>query len=161
MKRLAAALALILCGFVISGCSSGLPNDSESSGESRSASSERPISEVKWTVPEIQALFDRTNSNPNWTVLDCAAVWDDAFDCVGVVLYTDSVRQTCNVAFMDQDGHCQRCGVYAEPWANSSLAYCGAGTVTFYLESEDGAPYQCKIAFSVEDGDVNFVVESD
>ncbi|MDD3347544.1 hypothetical protein [Oscillibacter sp.] len=161
MKRMALSMLLVLCMFALVSC--GQSGESpETAEESGSGAEDGEIAqETEWTAREIEALFCQKNANADWSVVDCVAAADFAFERVGVVLFTDVKEQTSNLAFMDQDGNCQRCGIHAKTHMESELTYLGNGVVTVQLETQDGAAYTCKITFSAEDGNVHFVVEDD
>lgn len=110
----------------------------------------------EWSKDEIIALFERTNAEEDWQIIDCVAVTDGAYDRVGVVLFWDNVNQVSNVAFLDSDGNYQKCGIHAGVYNDSELTYCGNGTVTFKLLTEDGTISHSKITFSITDEKVHF-----
>lgn len=112
----------------------------------------------EWSKQEIMSLFLR-NADINWTIVDCVTVPDFAFDRVGIILFLDDEEQTTNVAFMNEDGYYQRCGVYAKLCSNSELTYYGNGAVTFKLQTDDGIEYTNKVTISIEDINVHFVLE--
>ena len=64
-------------------------------------------------------MFYRMNRNGELEYIDCVLVADKASDRVGAVLFWNPDEETTNVAFYDEDGFANRCGVYAKPAPNS------------------------------------------
>ena len=112
-------------------------------------------------VPEIASMFYRTNREGKLEYIDCVLVADKASDRVGAVLFWNPDEETTNVAFYDEDGFANRCGVYAKPAPNSVFEYLGDGKVTFQLETEGGVIYRHALTISVDGSDVFFVSEDD
>lgn len=156
MKKLLVMLLYVILLWEISGCSYN--NDLSDNVDSVT---EKTSSDKRWTKQEIRSLFTNASNPKNFTIIDCVVATDFAFDRIGVVLFTDDKKQTSNVAFIDADGHYQTCGVYAKICTENRFTYCENGIVTFRLETERGIAYNCKIALSIEDSSVNFVVEDD
>ena len=80
---------------------------------------------------------------------------------VGAVLFWDSQKETTNVAFFDAEGDYQQCGTYAKTAAEPGFTYLGEGTVTFRLETEEGAIYSYTLTLSIDGGDVTFKAQDD
>lgn len=158
VKFFFASLILILG---ISGCRYNGDSPDNVEETPQSVATEKIPTEKGWTEQEIRSLFTNASNHANQTIIDCVVATDFAFDRVGVVLFTDDEKQTSNVAFIGEDGYYQMCGVYAKTSDESELTYCGNGVVTFRLETEEGVAYNCKIALSIEDSSVNFIVEDD
>lgn len=161
MKKLAVFLSIMLCVLCICGCNrmDVFSNNVDESMEIVTSGSVNL--EKQWTEQEIRNLFAKTDIPGNWVVVDSAVVADCAYDRVGVVLFNDTENNTSNVAFLDEDGHYQRCGIYAKICEKSRLTYLGNGVVTFCLEIEGGMVYTCKITFSIKGSDASFIVEDD
>lgn len=106
-------------------------------------------------------MFYRMNRNGELEYIDCVLVADKASDRVGAVLFRDPDEETTNVAFYDEDGFANQCGVYAKPAPDSDFEYLGDGKVTFQLETEDGVVYRHALTISVDGSDVFFVSEDD
>lgn len=102
-------------------------------------SSAAPI-QKEWTAAEVRALFLDNSDKAHWTVLDCVAAPDGAYDLAGVVLFTDDqddLDEPCTyTAFVDADGNKQVVGTPAFPAENPELTYHGNGKVTFHLLHE-------------------------
>lgn len=120
-----------------------------------------PVPEKVWTEQEIASMFYRTNREGKLEYIDCVLVSDKASDRVGAVLFRDPDEETTNVAFYDEDGFANQCGVYAKPAHDSDFEYLGDGKVTFQLETEDGVVYRHALTISVDGSDVFFVSEDD
>ena len=159
MKKGIAALVLVVCIFALSGCGQNGAASSGSGESAQSTAGQQSAQETEWTAQELKTQFLEKNTNRNWTVIDCVPASDLAYDRVGVVLFTDSEKKTSNTAFMDKDGNCQQCGLYADVYSDPQLTYCGNGVVTFQLKTEEGTPNPYRISFSMEGPDVSFVAE--
>ena len=120
-----------------------------------------PIPEKVWTQQEIASMFYRMNQNGKLEYIDCVLVSDKASDCVGAVLFWNPDEETTNVAFYDEDGFANQCGVYAKPAPDPDFEYLGDGKVTFQLETEGGVVYRHALTISVDGSDVFFVSEDD
>ena len=94
----------------------------------------------EWTAAEVRALFLDNSDRAHWTLLDCVAAPDGAYDLAGVVLFTDDqddLDEPCTyTAFMDADGNKQVVGTPAFPAEDPELTYHGNGKVTFQLLHE-------------------------
>ena len=113
-----------------------------------------------WTEDDVIQLFEDNKEDKSWEVTDCVVATDFAYDRVGVILYTDEHGQTCNLAFMKEDGSYQRMGIVASIAPDSEFVYRGGGQVSLRLEREDKSkPYTCRITFSLEEGEVSFKIE--
>ena len=85
---------------------------------------------TEWSIQEITSLFS-VNAESDWKMVECASVYDFAYDRVGVVLYTDSDTEYINIAFIDAEGFMQHCGVEAVLDENAEFTYHGNGEITF------------------------------
>ena len=113
----------------------------------------------EWSTQEIEALFFDNNESDR-KLIKCVSAYDFAYDRIGVVLFTEKDTEYINVAFMDEEGIMQYCGIEATLDENIELTYHGNGEVTFNVCSKDGVNYKQKIAFSKYNDEVNFVSES-
>lgn len=113
----------------------------------------------EWTEDKIRSLFE-SNADEDWNYIEYVAVDDDAFDRIGVILYTVGDSEKTNVAFMTEDGSMQHCGIEAVLDTPSGFTYLGNGAVTFKVYNKDGIKYTQKITLSIEGTDVNFVSEA-
>ena len=107
----------------------------------------------------ISELF-KTKADADCTLITCASMYDFAYDRVGAILYTDSKEGYIHVAFMDEEGNMQHCGVEAQLVESPEFTYLGNGEVTFKVCSKDGIKYTQKISFSADEDGVNFVSEA-
>lgn len=161
MKKLVFTLQFIVLIYALTAFSSKIDalNISEKIDENKQDTvMQGTILKKEWTKQEIMSLFLR-NSDVNWRVIDCVTVPDFAFDRVGIILFVDNEEQTTNVAFMDENGYYQRCGVYSKLCSESELTYCNNGAVTFKLQTDDGIEYTHKFTISTEDIKVHFISE--
>ena len=158
----AVALMISACGRQAS-----MPRERETSSPSMETVPEssclftEPVPEKVWTEQEIASMFYRMNQEGKLEYIDCVLVSDKASDRVGAVLFWNPDEETTNVAFYDEDGFANRCGVYAKPAPDSDFEYLGDGKVTFQLETEDGVIYRHALTISVDGSDVFFVSEDD
>lgn len=113
-----------------------------------------------WTEDEIKWFF-LSNSREHYEIIDCISMPDFAFDRVGAILFRDDDQQAIWVAFLNEEGFSQMCGVLAPLYSNPEFTYLGDGVVTFRLQAPNGEPYICKVSFSAEGKCVNFKVEAD
>ena len=149
---------LLIIGIVlisICGCRNTHYGVSEGTYEGEPAAEETK----EWSVQEISSLF-YDNSELDWKMVECVSAYDFAYECVGVILYTESDEEYINVAFMDKEGGMQHCGIEAVLGENAEFAYHGNGEVTFNVCTKDGFKYKQKIIFSKNDDGVNFVSEA-
>lgn len=108
---------------------------------------------------DIEALFSAIKEG-QWEYVACVPFDDRACGLAGAVLFTESgAHDSCGVAFLDYEGHYQRCGVGAAPADEPELRYLGNGAVTFRLNDKDGLPYDYTLTISIDGGDVHFVAE--
>lgn len=166
MKRLIFLLLTVVCILGISSCksidefsSNSIETTQRVINESTDTDKQSIEQDIQWTEQDIRTLFVKKDIPSSWTITDCVVTEDNAYDCVGVVLFIDSEKNTSNVAFMEEDGTFQHCGISAKTCEESELTYLGNGVVTFQLKTEDEISYTCKITFSIKDRDVSFIVE--
>lgn len=116
--------------------------------------------ENNWYVSEedIQSMFSALQKE-DWTYADCVRFPDRASGCVGAVLFWDDEQKTTHVAFFDEDGDYQQCGIDARLADEPDFTYLGDGTVTFQMKTEDGSTYPYTIAISKNGSDVRFKTE--
>lgn len=114
-----------------------------------------------WTKEKLRSLFADKTKDHDWEIVDCAIISDLASGRVGAILFLDHEKQTVNAAFLDEEGLYQMCGILAPLYSEHGFTYLGNGTVSFRLQTEEGDAYGCRITFSSENGNVNFVVEDD
>ena len=118
--------------------------------------------ERKWSEEEIIDMFySMTNGKIGLEYLACALMPDRASDRIGAVLFKNTEDGTINVAFFDERGYSQQCGVYAKVAESPELIYLGNGTVTFKLETNEHNIYNCNINICIKDGNVAFVMTDD
>ena len=111
-----------------------------------------------WTKEEIHLLFTAAghDKSPSVTFIDSVVIPDLAYGRVGAVLFTDDEMQTAKVMFLDADGNGQTAGPCAKPCAESELTYCGDGTVSFRLETEEGTTYTYWLSLAIDGSHVKF-----
>lgn len=120
------------------------------------------MKEKVWLEQDIIDMFySMTNGEAELEYLDCTLMPDRACERIGAVLYKNTEEGVIEVAFFDERGYAQQCGVYAEAADSSELIYLGDGTVSFQLKSDEGDIYNCKINIFIKDSNVAFVVEDD
>jgi len=118
--------------------------------------------EKNWSEQEIaQMYYDMTNGEIGLEYLDCTVMPDRAADRVGAVLFKDTEEGITKIAFFNEQGYAQQCGIYAEAVGPCDLTYLGDGTVTFKLETDEHSVYNCNVNISGEDGNVAFVISDD
>lgn len=93
-----------------------------------------------------------------WSMIECAVIPDYAYERIGAALFQDMDNEFAKVAFLDEDGHLQWCGIDAEIYSEPEFVYLGNGVVTFNLKTGDGSPYEVQITFSADGGNVSFAV---
>ncbi len=163
MKRALIFVLTVFCVFGMSGCgrTDSVPETSEPvSVPAQTVETGSPEGGTNWSEQDILDLFLRVRKK-DWEYRDCVLMPDRAGDRVGAVLFRNDPEGTSSVAFFRADGSYQQCGTYAKLPVNPGFTYLGNGTVTFQLESEDGAIYNFTITISVDGSDVNFKTESD
>ncbi|MBS1380968.1 MAG: hypothetical protein HPZ89_01790 [Oscillospiraceae bacterium] len=114
--------------------------------------------EKSWTKEEIHSLFTAAgyDKSPSVTFIDAVVIPDLAYGRVGAVLFTDDETRTVKVMFLDADGNGQTAGPCAKPCAESELTYCGDGTVSFKLETEEGTAYTYWLSLAIDGSHVKF-----
>ena len=133
-------------------------DEKETAGEPKT---EEPKAEEPETEePELRSMFHR-KKDAAWEYIDSVPFSDGACGRVGAVLFWDSQKETTNVAFFDAEGDYQQCGTYAKTAAEPGFTYLGEGTVTFRLETEEGAIYSYTLTLSIDGGDVTFKAQDD
>ena len=165
MKRIFVLLLAIACIFAASGCKSGSTMTETSTYTSNDTVSEATLytsnpSMNDWSEQDITAMFTQVKKS-DWQYIDCVLIPDHASDRIGAVLFWDDAKGTSSVAFFDADGYYQQCGVYAKISSDPDFTYLGDGSVTYKLEKEDGATYNCTLAISTDGDNVQFKVETD
>lgn len=118
-------------------------------------------SKHEWLVWTRYYGYVYTSQKSDWQYIDCVLTPDYASDRIGAVLFWDDAKGTSSVAFFDADGYYQQCGVYAKISSDPDFTYLGDGSVTYKLEKEDGAAYNCTLAISIDGDNVQFKVETD
>ena len=110
------------------------------------------------TKEEIHSLFTAAgyDKSPSVTFIDAVVIPDLAYGRVGAVLFTDDETRTVKVMFLDADGNGQTAGPCAKPCAESELTYCGDGTVSFKLETEEGTAYTYWLSLAIDGSHVKF-----
>lgn len=159
----AIAAAALFCGGCLgqnsrSAVSSANENAAGSSAAPSSVSPSASSPRKVWTQEEIRSLFASSARETDWELIACQAVSDLASGRVGTVLFTDR-EQNAWVAFLDEDGVCQRCGTSSPLASEPEFAYLGNGTVSFRLQPPGEGPKLCRITFTSENGDVFWVRE--
>lgn len=160
---------IFVVALMMSACGrqANIPSEGETSSSSTESIPEssglftEPVPEKVWTEQEIASMFYRTNREGRLEYIDCVLVSDKASDRVGAVLFRDPGEETTNVAFYDEDGFANQCGVYAKLAPDPDFEYLGDGKVTFQLETEGGVIYRHALTISVDGSDVFFVSEDD
>ncbi len=114
----------------------------------------------EWSEQEILTMFE-SNREESWDIIDCVLIPDYAYDMVGAVLFWDNENETSNVAFLDADGHYQKCGTHAKTAAEANFSYFGNGALTYKLTTDDGTVYNYMLTISIDGSDVQFKAEDD
>lgn len=118
--------------------------------------------EKSWSEQEITDMFySMMNGKIELEYLDCTIMSDRASDHIGAILFKNTEDGTTNIAFFDEEGYAQQCGIYAKVADVPDLTYLGNGTVTFKLETDEHIIYNCTITISVDGGNVAFVMTDD
>lgn len=118
--------------------------------------------EKNWSEQEITEMFySMTNGEIGLQYLDCILMSDRASDRIGAVLFKNIEDGTTNIAFFDERGYSQQCGIYANVADYPELTYLGNGTVTFKLETDEHIIYNCTVSISVDGGNTAFVMTDD
>ena len=173
MKKLSAVLAVFAAVWILSGCGAGSPSGAgqtdtakptqQQSGTGEPAqrqgeAGEPGSAEKSWTKEEIHSLFTAAgyDKSPSVTFIDAVVIPDLAYGRVGAVLFTDDETRTVKVMFLDADGNGQTAGPCAKPCAESELTYCGDGTVSFKLETEEGTAYTYWLSLAIDGSHVKF-----
>ena len=127
-------------------------------GEPAQRQGEAGSAEKSWTKEEIHSLFTAAgyDKSPSVTFIDAVVIPDLAYGRVGAVLFTDDETRTVKVMFLDADGNGQTAGSCAKPCAESELTYCGDGTVSFKLETEEGTAYTYWLSLAIDGSHVKF-----
>lgn len=109
---------------------------------------------------EVMSMFSEAKGS-EWEYISHVLTPDCASDRVGAVLFRDKSKETVNVAFFDQDGGFQQCGISAELADQPEFEYLGDGTVAFKIKAEDGQIYPYKITISVKGNHVDFKADTE
>lgn len=163
MKKVLAFILTFVCIFGMYGCGSTgtVAETSNSAGNPvQNADDTQPNEKKDWSEQDIISLFDQSRET-DWEYIDCILISDHASDHIGAVLFRDDQKQTGNVAFFDENGVYQKCGVSAKIPDEPDFTYLGDGAVTFKLEADDGTIYNCTLTISIDDGNVTFKAEDD
>jgi len=142
------AIGLIACGN--QNMSQDVPEASEEVEESTIQKEEKV-----WLEEEIIEMFmvNRTDSQKwEYEYIDCVVIPDKASERIGAVLFKDTDDGATEVAFFDERGYSQQCGIHAEVADEPDFTYLGDGAVTFKLETDEKIIYNCTISILV-DGD--------
>ena len=151
------AIGLIACGN--QNMSQNMPEAGEEVEENTIQKEEKV-----WSEEEIIEMFmaNRTDSqNREYQYIDCVLIQDYVSDHVGAVLFKDAEDGATNVAFFDEHGYSQQCGIYAEVADEPDFTYLGDGTVTFKLETDEQIIYNCSISISVGGNTTAFEILDD
>lgn len=150
------AAALIAVALLLTGCSktgAQLKPDGAANAVSPEDCPAPP-----WTEEELDSTF--LGKNEAKEILASVPAEDEAYDLVGVVMYTEDESGYIRLAFMDAEGYCQSCGLEAVAYEPLELEYLGEGRVSFNFLGESGEAQNCVISFSREGSDVFFKAES-
>jgi len=115
-----------------------------------------------WSEQEIIDMFYRANGQENeYEYIACTLISDHASDRIGAVLFKDNEDGTIKVAFFDEQGYSQQCGIHAKVAEDPTFTYLGDGAVTFKLETEEQIIYNCTISITVDGNKTEFVITDD
>ena len=107
---------------------------------------------------ELEQLFSGIREQ-DWELLDCASFPDNAEGYAGAALFRD--QEKCGAAFLEADGSFQRCSIGAKPEDELGLTYLGEGSISFFLEGEDGQPCEWTLSIQVDGENVMFKAQSE
>ena len=107
---------------------------------------------------ELEQLFSGIREQ-DWELLDCASFPDNAEGYAGAALFRD--QEKCGAAFLEADGSFQRCSIGAKPEDELGLTYLGEGSISFFLEGEDGQPCGWTLSIQVDGENVMFKAQSE
>lgn len=107
---------------------------------------------------ELEQLFSGIREQ-DWELLDCAPFPDNAEGYAGAALFRD--QEKCGAAFLEADGSFQRCSIGAKPEDELGLTYLGEGSISFFLEGEDGQPCEWTLSIQVDGENVTFKAQSE
>ena len=137
-------LATLLSASFLVGCAEKNPPPVEEVGKDSS-----------YAVEEIQHLFTSLSWNKRCETIECIEVTDLDFskgnECVGAVLFWDYENDQVGIAFVGEQSY-YSVVILAEIYPYTTFTYEGNGTVLFYLQTEDGDPYECRVTLSISDG---------
>lgn len=118
--------------------------------------------EKDWSEQDIINMFySMTNGEIGIEYLDCILMPDHVNGHIGAVLFENTNDGTIHIAFFDEEGYAQQCGVYAKVADAPDLIYLNGGIVTFKLETDEDIIYNCTISISIDDNMVAFVIVDD
>ncbi len=147
---------LIVVVALLTGCGSAQNVEKVETVEAEKAIQFAPTEHVQ----NIASMFSDVKE-ADWEYIDDVLIPDHAHDRIGAVLFWDRSSETSNVAFFDENGFFQQCGVRAKTAENPNFTYLGNGTVTFDLEKDEGRIYSYKLTLSIEGSNVSFKVEEE
>ena len=115
-----------------------------------------------WSEQEIIDMFYRANSQEReYEYIACTLIPDHASDRIGAVLFKDTEDGTTKVAFFDEQGYSQQCGIHAKVADDPAFTYLGDGAVTFKLETNEKIIYNCTISIAVSGNKTAFEIMDD
>ena len=162
MKKFCIAVLIFICAVGMVACenqnsSQDITLVTESIEESTLQKEERI-----WSEQEIIDMFYRANGQENeYEYIACTLISDHASDCIGAVLFKDNEDGTTKVAFFNEQGYSQQCGIYEKVADDPAFTYLGDGAVTFKLETDEQIIYNCTITISVDGNKVAFEIMDD
>lgn len=135
MKKWFLLCLLLLCAFSFTAC-----DDKNQSEQTSTQQQQTTGSNPALTEQDIIALFQSQDDSIDTVVTDCILISDKAFHLVGVVQYTDSYQNPCNLAFIKADGFYQTINLDGENLCEiaqeSKLSYMGDGAVALTLQQK-------------------------
>lgn len=151
------AIGLIACGN--QNMSQNMPEAGEEVEENTIQKEEKV-----WSEEEIIEMFmaNRTDSQKwEYEYIDCVVIPDKASERIGAVLFKDTEDGATEVAFFDERGYSQQCGIHAEVADEPDFTYQGDGAVTFKLETGEKIIYNCTISILVDGNKTAFEITDD
>lgn len=157
--KLKKSVALILAAaLLLVGCSGAELSENQKTAVDTESSEMAASPQPQWTEEELKAVFLRENQAEE--VIASVPAPDGAYELAGVVMFTDKESENLKLAFMDKNGHCQFCGLEAQPYSPPELQYLGDGEVSFSFSDESGEPQDCVVSFSRNGSHVYFKSET-
>ena len=121
------------------------------------------ITEREYTKEEILNLFyGYAYADPDERrALDCVVVTDDAYDLMGIVMFTTEEENECGFDYLRRDGTLAgHIGFEESPAENIQLEYLENGCISCQMQREDGSGYTCRILYTLDETGTDFTVET-